>query len=161
MFRKHEDWVEALVVVPVNPLPTTSAHDAAHHRRARAQPLARLSAAPGSEAATTQDGGASRPASARGDDHEEHLERSLSRRALSVKHSARFSIAETIDTRAGSEDGESRGSGSGVGNGDTQQAADAEEIFSAGADGKVLRWQLDAEENCDIYVCIVSALLSH
>ncbi|KAL6755154.1 WD40-repeat-containing domain protein, partial [Haematococcus lacustris] len=29
-----------------------------------------------------------------------------------------------------------------------------EEIFSGGADGKVLRWQLDAEENCDIYVCV-------
>mmetsp|Transcript_33374 Transcript_33374/g.84557 ORF Transcript_33374/g.84557 Transcript_33374/m.84557 type:complete len:866 (-) Transcript_33374:212-2809(-) len=32
--------------------------------------------------------------------------------------------------------------------------ADADEIFSAGADGKVLRWQLDTEENCDIYECI-------
>ncbi|KAF5833397.1 WD40-repeat-containing domain protein, partial [Dunaliella salina] len=29
-----------------------------------------------------------------------------------------------------------------------------EEIFSAGADGKLLRWQLDAEQNCDIYECI-------
>jgi len=32
-----------------------------------------------------------------------------------------------------------------------------EEIFSAGADGMLLRWQLDAEQNCDIYECIVSA----
>ena len=31
-----------------------------------------------------------------------------------------------------------------------------EEIFSAGADGLVLRWQLDSEQNCDIYQCIVS-----
>jgi WD40 repeat protein len=30
-----------------------------------------------------------------------------------------------------------------------------EEIFSAGADGIVLRWQLDSEQNCDIYQCIV------
>lgn len=33
-----------------------------------------------------------------------------------------------------------------------------EEIFSAGADGKLLRWQLDVEQNCDIYECIVSGL---
>ena len=32
----------------------------------------------------------------------------------------------------------------------------APEIFSASADGKVLRWQLDADENCDIYECVVS-----
>ena len=31
-----------------------------------------------------------------------------------------------------------------------------EEIFSAGADGKLLRWQLDTEQNCDVYECIVS-----
>lgn len=31
-----------------------------------------------------------------------------------------------------------------------------DEVFSAGADGRVLRWQLDVEENCDIYECIVS-----
>lgn len=31
-----------------------------------------------------------------------------------------------------------------------------EEIFSAGADGKLLRWQLDVEQNCDVYECIVS-----
>eukprot|EP00983_Pelagomonas_calceolata_P106473 1159235-Pelagomonas_calceolata.AAC.9 len=36
-----------------------------------------------------------------------------------------------------------------------------EEIFSAGADGKLLRWQLDAEQNCDIYECIVGPLRSH
>jgi len=29
-----------------------------------------------------------------------------------------------------------------------------DEIYSAGADGVVLRWQLDAEQNCDIYECI-------
>lgn len=31
-----------------------------------------------------------------------------------------------------------------------------EQIFSAGADGMVLRWQLDMEQNCDVYECIVS-----
>ncbi|GAX81669.1 hypothetical protein CEUSTIGMA_g9097.t1 [Chlamydomonas eustigma] len=31
-----------------------------------------------------------------------------------------------------------------------------EEIFSAGADGIVLRWQLDTEQNCDVYQCVVS-----
>ena len=31
-----------------------------------------------------------------------------------------------------------------------------EEIFSAGADGIVHRWQLDSEQNCDVYKCIVS-----
>lgn len=36
-----------------------------------------------------------------------------------------------------------------------------EEIFSAGADGKLLRWQLDAEQNCDIYECIVSGGSRH
>lgn len=29
-----------------------------------------------------------------------------------------------------------------------------EEIYSAGADGKVLRWALDVEQNCDIYQCV-------
>ena len=31
-----------------------------------------------------------------------------------------------------------------------------EEIFSGGADGIVHRWQLDSEQNCDVYQCIVS-----
>ena len=35
-----------------------------------------------------------------------------------------------------------------------------EEIFSAGADGIVLRWQLDQEQNCDIYQCIVRRTLT-
>lgn len=30
----------------------------------------------------------------------------------------------------------------------------ADEIYSCGADGKVLRWQLDVEQNCDIYQCV-------
>lgn len=29
-----------------------------------------------------------------------------------------------------------------------------EEIYSCGADGKVLRWALDVEQNCDIYQCL-------
>lgn len=41
----------------------------------------------------------------------------------------------------------------------SQTEVPCEEIFSAGADGKVLRWQLDVEQNCDIYECIVSTKL--
>jgi len=36
---------------------------------------------------------------------------------------------------------------------------EVEEIFSAGADGKLLRWHLDVEKNCDIYECIVSGVV--
>jgi hypothetical protein len=36
----------------------------------------------------------------------------------------------------------------------------APEIFSADADGKVLRWQLDADANCDVYECVVSGATS-
>ena len=32
----------------------------------------------------------------------------------------------------------------------------SEEIFTAGADGVVLRWLRDTEQNCDIYQCVVS-----
>lgn len=31
---------------------------------------------------------------------------------------------------------------------------ECEELFTAGADGIVMRWQLDSEQNCDVYQCI-------
>ncbi|EFJ43514.1 hypothetical protein VOLCADRAFT_119046 [Volvox carteri f. nagariensis] len=37
---------------------------------------------------------------------------------------------------------------------DEDEETPPDEIFSCGADGKVLRWQLDAEQNCDVYVCM-------
>ncbi|KAG2444756.1 hypothetical protein HXX76_001500 [Chlamydomonas incerta] len=37
---------------------------------------------------------------------------------------------------------------------DEDEEVPPDEIFSCGADGKVLRWQLDVEQNCDVYVCV-------
>ncbi|KAJ9523676.1 hypothetical protein QJQ45_020098 [Haematococcus lacustris] len=160
MFKKHEDWVEVLVVVPLNSRPALGGEGAAGDRRTSRQ---RFTEADGIERATTAGATSFRQ------------QLSTARSALGVEidsdddsgpHSG-TGAAEALGKCSSSSYIPSSSLNISSSNFLIQldvevaryEVEDArppaqEEIFSGGADGKVLRWQLDAEENCDIYVCV-------
>ncbi|KAJ9524068.1 hypothetical protein QJQ45_022573 [Haematococcus lacustris] len=159
MFKKHEDWVEVLVVVPLNSRPALGGESAAGDRRTSRQ---RFTEADGIERATTAGATSFRQQlstarSAQGveidsdDDSGPHSGTGAAEalgKCVSVWH-ADVTPLMIMSVINGYSD-------SGLTSNEVEDARPPaqEEIFSGGADGKVLRWQLDAEENCDIYVCV-------